>query len=131
MKVAVFWVVALCGALMMEAVRTSETSVNFYQNIMHYNPEDSQLQIIKLLLDDCCFPRFLQTLTVGFLLGSNFFEYDEVLMRYFRCYINVLRIHWHEVRLPVLDLFQAVHPLQLTKHYNIQHTAVHDVSSLT
>jgi hypothetical protein len=30
-------------ALMMEAARTSETSVNFYQNALHYNPEDSHL----------------------------------------------------------------------------------------
>jgi hypothetical protein len=47
---AVFWVVALCSlaevaliALMMEAARTSETLVNFYQTTRHYNPEDSHL----------------------------------------------------------------------------------------
>jgi hypothetical protein len=28
-------------ALMMEAARTSETSVNFYQTTRRYNPEDS------------------------------------------------------------------------------------------
>jgi hypothetical protein len=27
--------------MMMEAARTSETLVNFYQNAWHYNPEDS------------------------------------------------------------------------------------------
>jgi hypothetical protein len=30
-------------ALMMEAARTSETLVNFYQTTRHYNPEDSHL----------------------------------------------------------------------------------------
>jgi hypothetical protein len=61
---AVFWVVAPCSlvevyqrfrepcclhhqdneALMMEAARTSETSVNFYQTTWRYNPEDSHLR---------------------------------------------------------------------------------------
>jgi hypothetical protein len=59
---AVFWVVAPCSvvelyqrfrgpcclhhqgdALMMEAARTSETSVNFYQTTRRYNPKDSHL----------------------------------------------------------------------------------------
>jgi hypothetical protein len=31
------------GALMMEAARTSETLVNFYQITRRYNPEDSHL----------------------------------------------------------------------------------------
>jgi hypothetical protein len=61
MKIAVFWVVAPCLpdytalqpskpthglliALMMEATRTSETLVNFYQTTRRYNPEDSNLQ---------------------------------------------------------------------------------------
>jgi hypothetical protein len=51
-KMAVFWIVALCSlvevyqciALMMEAARTSETLVNFYQTTQCYNPEDSHLQ---------------------------------------------------------------------------------------
>jgi hypothetical protein len=62
MKSAVFWVVAPCSleevnqrfrglaasiiraiALMMEAARTSETLVNFYQTTRCYNPEDSTL----------------------------------------------------------------------------------------
>jgi hypothetical protein len=57
---AVFWVVTLCSlvevyhrfrgpccliALMMEAARTSETLVNFYQTTQHYNPEDSHLHV--------------------------------------------------------------------------------------
>jgi hypothetical protein len=46
---AVFWVVAPCRiALMMEAARTSETLVNFYQTPQRYNPEDSHLPKIKL-----------------------------------------------------------------------------------
>jgi hypothetical protein len=49
---AVFWVVAPHSlvevyqrfiALMMEAARTSETLVNFYQTTRRYNPEDSHL----------------------------------------------------------------------------------------
>jgi hypothetical protein len=32
-----------CSALMMEAARTSETLVNFYQTSRRYNPEDSHL----------------------------------------------------------------------------------------
>jgi hypothetical protein len=51
LKMAVFWVVATCSlvevykaiALMMEAVITSETSVNFYQNTRRNNPEDGHL----------------------------------------------------------------------------------------
>jgi hypothetical protein len=39
-KMAVFWVV-----VMMEAARTSEMLVNFYQTIQQYNPEDSHLSI--------------------------------------------------------------------------------------
>jgi hypothetical protein len=49
---AVFWVVAPCSlveiyqfiALMMEAARSSETLVSFYQTTRRYNPEDSHLR---------------------------------------------------------------------------------------
>jgi hypothetical protein len=62
MKMAVFWVIAPCslvevyerfrgpcclqhqGALKIEAARTSETLVNFYQTTRRYNPEDSRLR---------------------------------------------------------------------------------------
>jgi hypothetical protein len=61
-KMAVFWVVVPCslvevyqrfrgpcclshqGDLMMEASRTPETLVNFYQTTRQYNPEDSHLR---------------------------------------------------------------------------------------
>jgi hypothetical protein len=62
LKIAIFWVVAPCSlvevtsvsevlavsiirviALIMEASRTSEMMVNFYQTIWRYNPEDSHL----------------------------------------------------------------------------------------
>jgi hypothetical protein len=39
-KMAVFWAIAL----MMEAARTSETLVNFFQTTRCYNPEDSHLR---------------------------------------------------------------------------------------
>jgi hypothetical protein len=42
-KMAVFWVVAI--ALMMEAARSCETLVNFYQTTRRYNPEDSHRQL--------------------------------------------------------------------------------------
>jgi hypothetical protein len=38
-KTAVLWIVA--GALMMEALRTSETLVNLYLSTRRCNPEDS------------------------------------------------------------------------------------------
>jgi hypothetical protein len=39
-----------CSAiLMMEAVRTSETSVNSYRSTWRYNPEDSRLQVRPLM----------------------------------------------------------------------------------
>jgi hypothetical protein len=52
MKMTAFWVVAPCSlvevlliTLMMEAVSTSETSVNFYQTTWCNNLEDSHLQL--------------------------------------------------------------------------------------
>jgi hypothetical protein len=47
-KMAVFWVVAI--ALMMEAVQTTETSVNSYQSTRRYNPEDGHLRTLPYSL---------------------------------------------------------------------------------
>jgi hypothetical protein len=41
-------------ALMMEVVRTSETSVNFYQTAHRNNPEDSHLQNGQMMMKDIC-----------------------------------------------------------------------------
>jgi hypothetical protein len=50
---AVFWVVLPCKMIMMEAVRTSETSVDNHFT-WHYNPEDSSehhvIQYVVILL---------------------------------------------------------------------------------
>jgi hypothetical protein len=45
-KMAVFW--AAMVALMMEAARSSETLVNFYQTTRRYNPEDSHIHFCLL-----------------------------------------------------------------------------------
>jgi hypothetical protein len=42
---------SIIRAMMMEAARTSETSVNFYQATRRYNPEDSHLRKNTLLSD--------------------------------------------------------------------------------
>jgi hypothetical protein len=62
-KMAVFWVVALCcvvevyqrfedtcclhhqGALMMEVANTSETSANFYETTRRHYQEDNHLEV--------------------------------------------------------------------------------------
>jgi hypothetical protein len=54
MKMTVFWDIEPCSlvkviALMMEAARTSETLVNFYQATRRYNPEDSHIRNYSLL----------------------------------------------------------------------------------
>jgi hypothetical protein len=52
-KMAVFWDVGPCIAviaLMMEAVQTSETSVNLFQSAWRYNPEDGHLQLYSYSL---------------------------------------------------------------------------------
>jgi hypothetical protein len=45
----------LAIALMMEAARTSETMVNFYQTTRRYNPEDSHLFKFSLINYFSCF----------------------------------------------------------------------------
>jgi len=52
--------------------------------------------------------RFVTELLVRFLLGSNFLEYHEVLMRHFGCYVHVFRFNRHEICFPILDLVQAI-----------------------
>jgi hypothetical protein len=49
MKMAVFWVVAMTIALMMEAVKTSETLVNSYQSTRRYNQVDSHPPVFFLV----------------------------------------------------------------------------------
>jgi hypothetical protein len=79
MKMAVFWVVAPCItisevlapsinramaiALMMEAARTSETLVYFYQTTWRYNPEDSHVIV-----------KHVQHNTISFALSSRHLE---------------------------------------------------------
>jgi hypothetical protein len=41
-------IIRAMSVLMMEAARTSETLVNFYQTIRRYNPEDSYLYVSML-----------------------------------------------------------------------------------
>jgi hypothetical protein len=52
MKFRVFWDVAPCSliAKMMEAVSTSETSVHSNETIRRYNPEDSKLRQVIIVL---------------------------------------------------------------------------------
>jgi hypothetical protein len=86
--IAVFWIVApfslvhiyqrfrgpCClhhhGAQMMEAARTSETLVNFYQTTWSYNPEDSHLHT------HCCenLKSSLTTLLCCIVILHNFFK---------------------------------------------------------
>jgi hypothetical protein len=40
----------------MEAASTSETSVNFYQSTLHYNPEDSHLHTRRRENLKFCYP---------------------------------------------------------------------------
>jgi hypothetical protein len=49
-------------ALMMEAARTSETLVNFYQTTRCYNPEDSNLHTTALFVNGIAEPRTNTTL---------------------------------------------------------------------
>jgi hypothetical protein len=42
------WLGGLLIALMMEAARTSEVLINFYQTTRRYNPADSHLRLSKL-----------------------------------------------------------------------------------
>jgi hypothetical protein len=52
MKMTVFWDGAPCSlvevALMMEAVSTCETAINFYKAVWHNIPENSQLHPLSV-----------------------------------------------------------------------------------
>jgi hypothetical protein len=50
MKMAACWVAMPRGLVRMQAVQTSETSVNSYQSTRRYNPEDSHLQTFGYFL---------------------------------------------------------------------------------
>jgi hypothetical protein len=54
-KMAVFW----AFVLMMEAARTSETLVNFYQTTRRYNLEDSHLRAYRRENLKSCIPALL------------------------------------------------------------------------
>jgi hypothetical protein len=49
LKFRVFWDILPCTALMMEAARTSETSVDIDLTIQQYISEDSELHIISYM----------------------------------------------------------------------------------
>jgi hypothetical protein len=66
---AVCWGVAII-ALMMEAGRTSETLVNFYQTTRRYNPEDSHLSFMMMVPNDGDREGFLLRIDVVLLLLS-------------------------------------------------------------
>jgi hypothetical protein len=94
MKIAVFWVVAPCSlvevnqltmsviALMMEAARTSETLVNFYQTTRCYNPEDSNLRTFPRNTFALCFTDL--SLTWQILLVSVFWTLSIVIVFFFQ-----------------------------------------------
>jgi hypothetical protein len=48
----IFTAVSMKMALMMEAARTSETLVNFYQTTRRYNPEDSHFRMENTTIHD-------------------------------------------------------------------------------
>jgi hypothetical protein len=52
-----------CDALMMEAARTSETLVNFYQTTRRYNPEDSHLGLYLVTMSESPLFQLLNQLT--------------------------------------------------------------------
>jgi hypothetical protein len=46
-KMAVFRLIIMATALMMEAIRLSETLADLHQSIRRYNPEDSHLMLTR------------------------------------------------------------------------------------
>ena len=48
-------------------------------------------------------------LAIWLLLGPDLLEDDEVLLRDLGGHVHILRVHRHEVRLPVFDLVQTLY----------------------
>jgi hypothetical protein len=94
-KMAVFWVVVPFSlvkvyqrfiALMMEAARTSETLVNFYQTTQLYKPEDSHLRC-EVYFRYTVIRSFLPSLPI--LLSPFLLLVGPLYMR------NILTLHFH------------------------------------
>jgi hypothetical protein len=66
MKTTAFWDAMPCAMIspMMKAVRTSETSVNFYETILRIVPEGCHLKKCERFLMNCLFSFFFFLLTI-------------------------------------------------------------------
>jgi hypothetical protein len=63
---------------MMEAARTSETLVNFYQTTRRYNPEDSHLNILIIYKKEAFIIELMNSLFWKFLFNQNS-PYDDLI----------------------------------------------------
>jgi hypothetical protein len=76
-------------ALMMEAARTSETLVNFYQTTRRYSPEDSHLRHLDFHLDGTVLKATLHNSINTFLSVSQIL--DKKLRKWiYLTYLNKL-----------------------------------------
>jgi hypothetical protein len=69
------WGSSLITALMMEAVKTSETLVNLYQSTRHYSPEDSHLRNNVMLNCDLFIPDMTPPPQILHIVGAAKFMY--------------------------------------------------------